>query len=256
MDVSGFVSLVGAGPGDPDLLTVKGLRRLQEADAVVYDALANDALLDHCRPDAERHYAGKRAGSHCRSQDEINDLLIDLARQGKQVVRLKGGDPFIFGRGGEEAEALEYAGVSWEVVPGISSGIAAPAYAGIPLTHRDWSSSVAFVTGHEDPTRETGRVDWEGLGLSAHTLVIYMGMHKLREISRRLVAGGRDANTPAAAVQWGTVERQTVVAATLGTLADAVEEARLGAPAVVVVGEVVALRERLEWFDAAHAVYA
>ena len=246
----GFVSLVGAGPGDPELLTLKGLRRLQAADAVVYDALANDALLDYCRPDAERHYAGKRAGTHCRSQDEINTLLIDLALQGKQVVRLKGGDPFIFGRGGEEAEALENAGVAWEVVPGVSSGIAAPAYAGIPLTHRDWSSSVVFVTGHEDPSRVTGRVDWEGLGLSVDTLVIYMGVHQLREISRRLIAGGRAASTPAAAIRWGTTETQTVVDATLGTLADAVEEARLGAPAVIVVGEVVALRDQLRWFDA------
>jgi uroporphyrin-III C-methyltransferase len=245
----GFVSLVGAGPGDPELLTLKGLRRLQEADAVVYDALANDALLDHCRPDVERHYAGKRAGTHCRSQDEINALLVDLALQGKRVVRLKGGDPFIFGRGGEEAEALENAGVAWEVVPGVSSGIAAPAYSGIPLTHRDWSSSVVFVTGHEDPSRVTGRVDWEGLGLSVDTLVIYMGVHRLREISHRLIAGGRAASTPAAAIRWGTTETQTVVDATLGTLADAVEDARLGAPAVIVVGEVVALRDQLRWFD-------
>ncbi len=175
----GFVSLVGAGPGDPELLTLKGLRRLQQADAVVYDALANDVLLDHCRPDVERHYVGKRAGTHCRSQNEINALLVDLASVGRNVVRLKGGDPFVFGRGGEEAESLENAGIPWEVVPGVSSGIAAPAYAGIPLTHRDWSSSVVFVTGHEDSSRVTGRVDWEGLGLSVDTLVIYMGVHQI-----------------------------------------------------------------------------
>ena len=245
----GFVSLVGAGPGDPELLTLKGLRRLQGADAVVYDALANDVLLEHCRVDVERHYAGKRAGTHCRSQGEINRLLIDLARQGKQVVRLKGGDPFIFGRGGEEAEALEEAGIAWEVVPGVSSGIAAAAYAGIPLTHRDWSSSVVLVTGHEDPGRVTGRVDWEGLGLSVDTLVVYMGVHKLHEISSRLIAGGRASTTPAAAIRWGTTETQTVVEATLGTLVEAVADAKMAAPAVVVIGEVVALRDHLRWFD-------
>jgi uroporphyrin-III C-methyltransferase len=250
-DEPALVSLVGAGPGDPELLTLKGLRRLQEADAVVYDALANDTLLQHCQPNVERHYAGKRAGTHCRSQGEINDLLVSLARQGKRVVRLKGGDPFIFGRGGEEAEALEDAGVPWEVVPGVSSGVAAPAYAGIPLTHRDWSSSVTFVTGHEDPARVVGRVDWEGLGQCADTLVIFMGVHRLREISTRLIAGGRAPGTPAAAIRWGTTDEQSVVEASLQTLADAAEEAGLSAPAVIVVGEVVALRERLHWFDPA-----
>ncbi|HSH79334.1 MAG TPA: uroporphyrinogen-III C-methyltransferase, partial [Herpetosiphonaceae bacterium] len=197
MDEPGFVSLIGAGPGDPELITIKGMRCLEQADAVVYDYLANDELLDYCAPWTERHYVGKRAGAHCLSQSEINRLLIELARQGKRVARLKGGDPFVFGRGGEEAQALELAGVPWEVVPGISSGVAAPAYAGIPVTHRDSASSVAFVTGHEDPKRATGRVDWEGLARSVDTIVIFMGVHKLREISTRLVNGGRSSETPA-----------------------------------------------------------
>ena len=197
----------------------------------------------------ERHYAGKQAGAHCRSQDEINALLVELARQGKRVVRLKGGDPFVFGRGGEEAEALEAAGVPWEVVPGISAGVAAPAYAGIPVTHRAWASSVAFVTGHEDPARGNGRVDWEGLARSVDTLVVYMGVHKLREIGARLMAGGRAATTPVAAIRWGTLPEQEAVVGTLGTIADDVAAAGLQAPAVIVVGEVVRLGAHLQWID-------
>ena len=248
MEGSGLVSLVGAGPGDPELITVKGMRCLEQADAVVYDYLANDELLDYCPPFAERHYVGKQAGAHFRSQEEINRLLVELAQQGKRVVRLKGGDPFVFGRGGEEAEALEAAGIPWEVVPGISSGLAAPAYAGIPVTHRDWASSVAFVTGHEDPKRGRGRVDWEGLGRSADTIVVYMGMHKLQEISRRLIEGGRSPETPAAAIRWGTLSSQEAVVGTLGTIADDVAAAGLKSPAVVVVGDVVRLGTHLQWF--------
>ena len=249
MDSPGLVSLIGAGPGDPGLITVKGMRCLEQAEAVVYDYLANDELLDYCPPWVERHYVGKRAGAHCLSQNAINTLLIDLALQGKRVARLKGGDPFVFGRGGEEAQALEQAGVRWEVVPGISSGVAAPAYAGIPVTHRDWASSVAFVTGHEDPRRPEGRVNWEGLAQSADTLVIFMGLHKLTQISRRLIAGGRSPETPAAAVRWGTHPEQETVVSTLGTIADDVAAAGLESPAIIVVGEVVRLRDELRWFE-------
>ncbi len=251
----GLVSLVGAGPGDPDLITVKGMQRLQQADAVVYDYLANETLLDYCPPFAERHYVGKRAGAHCCSQDEINRLLVELAWRGKRVVRLKGGDPFVFGRGGEEAVALESAGVPWEVVPGISSGVAAPAYAGIPITHRDWASSVAFVTGHESPSRNTPRVNWEGLATSADTIVVFMGVQMLPEISRRLISGGRAPETPAAAIRWGTVARQETVVGTLETIAADVTAAGLTAPAVIVIGDVVNLRARLQWFED-HPEYA
>lgn len=245
----GMVSLVGAGPGDPGLITVKGMQRLQQADAVVYDFLANDELLDYCPPFAERHYVGKQAGAHCRSQDEINRLLVDLAGQGKQVVRLKGGDPFVFGRGGEEAEALEASGIPWELVPGISSGVAAPAYAGIPITHRDWASSVVFVTGHEDRSRVASRVDWAGLARGADTIVIYMGVHQASEISRQLIRGGRSPATPAAAIRWGTHARQTTVEGTLATIAGDMTAAGLGSPAIIVIGEVVRLRSRLRWFE-------
>ena len=247
--MAGLVSLVGAGPGDPGLITVKGMQRLQQADVVVYDYLANDELLGYCSPSAERRYVGKQAGQHSLTQDEINDLLVELGHQGKRVVRLKGGDPFIFGRGGEEAEVLEAAGIPWEVVPGISSGVAAPAYAGIPVTHRDWASSVVFVTGHEDPTRDALRVDWEGLGRSTDTIVLFMGMGNLPEIAARLIAGGRVAATPVAVVRWGTLSNQETVVGTLETIPSDVAAAGLKPPAVVVIGDVVRLRDRLRWFD-------
>ncbi len=247
--MGGLVSLVGAGPGDPGLITVKGMQRLQQADVVVYDYLANDELLAYCTPGAERRYVGKQAGAHSMTQDEINDLLLDLGRQGKHVVRLKGGDPFVFGRGGEEAESLEAAGIPWEVVPGISSGIAAPAYAGIPVTHRDWASSVVFVTGHQDPTRETARVDWATLGRSTDTIVLYMGVGTLDVIAERLVAGGRDPSTPAAVIRWGTLPAQETVMGSLATIASEMAAAWLRPPAVVVIGDVVRLRDRLRWFD-------
>lgn len=247
--MAGLVSLVGAGPGDPGLITVTGMRRLQEADAVVYDYLANDELLGYCRPDAERRYVGKQAGAHSMSQEQINDLLVELGRAGKRVVRLKGGDPFVFGRGGEEAEVLSAAGIPWEVVPGLTSGVAAPAYAGIPVTHRDWASSVVFVTGHEDPTRQSARVDWEGLSRSADTIVLYMGVGNLAEIGRRLIAGGRAPSTPVAVVRWGTLPEQATVVGSLATIADEIAAAGLKPPAVVVVGDVVRLRQNLRWFD-------
>src|SRR5215207_3896354 len=208
----GFVSLVGAGPGDPELLTLKGLRRLRAADVVVYDALVSVELLRECRADAELIYAGKRAGQHYRSQDEINALLIDKARAGLFVVRLKGGDPFVFGRGGEEAAVLAAARIAWEVVPGISSAVAVPAYAGIPVTDRATASSFAVITGHEDPDREESRLRWQALAQGIDTLIFLMAVGRLESIAAQLIAYGRAADTPAAVIRLGTTpEQQTVV---------------------------------------------
>jgi uroporphyrin-III C-methyltransferase len=246
MQPTGFVSLVGAGPGDPELLTVKAVRRLQAAEVVVYDYLANPDLIIHCRQRPLLIYAGKRAGRQSLSQATINQTLIEHGRSGRLVVRLKGGDPFIFGRGGEEAEALTQAGIPWEIVPGISSALAAPAYAGIPLTHRDLASSCTIVTGHEALSSER-RIDWR-TGLSADTLVILMGMERLATIMQRLIEAGRNAATPAAVVRWGTTAQQQTIVATIATLAEAVACHGLGSPAVIVVGEVVQCATTLNWF--------
>ncbi len=245
----GFVSLVGAGPGDPDLITVKGLRRLRAADVVVYDALANPELLRECRADAELIDAGKRAGQPHRSQAAINALLIAHARRGRLVVRLKGGDPFVFGRGGEEASALAEADVAWEVVPGVSSAVAAPAYAGIPVTHRAVASSLAIITGHEDPERSSTRIHWHALAQGVDTLVFLMGLGRLPTIAAQLIAHGRPADTPAAAISCGSTAEQETVVATLATIGEAAARAGLAAPATLVVGEVVRMREQLRWFD-------
>jgi uroporphyrin-III C-methyltransferase len=245
----GFVSLIGAGPGDPDLITVKGLRRLRAADVVVYDALVNEELLRECRPNAELIYAGKRCGQAGRTQEWINTLLIEKGRAGLQVVRLKGGDPFVFGRGGEEAAALAAAGVAWEVVPGVTSAIAVPAYAGIPVTHRAAASSVAFVTGHEDPNRAETRMRWQALAQGIDTLVFLMGVGRLATIAEQLIAHGRPSETPAAVIRQGTTADQETVVGTLATIAADVERAGLTAPATLVVGEVVRLRAQLSWFD-------
>lgn len=244
----GFVSLVGAGPGDPELLTVKALRRLQAAEVVVYDALVSPAILAECSPAAERVFVGKRAGCRAYAQDAINALLVELGRAGRNVVRLKGGDPFVFGRGGEEALELAAAGIPFEIVPGVSSAIAAPAYAGIPVTQRGVAVSFAVVTGHEDPSKPHSQVNWPALA-GLDTLVFLMGVGHLGEISAKLVAHGRAASTPAAVVQWGTTAEQATVVGTLATIADDVARAGVGAPATLVVGEVVRLRERLAWFD-------
>jgi uroporphyrin-III C-methyltransferase len=249
MPNAGIVSLVGAGPGDPELLTLKGLRRLRAADVVVYDALINDEILRECRSDAELIYVGKRAGQHYASQSAINALLIEKARAGLQVVRLKGGDPFVFGRGGEEAEALQAAGLAWEVVPGVTSAIGVPAYAGIPVTHRAVASSFAVVTGHEDPTRPESRLRWQALAQGIDTLVFLMGMGRLATICEQLIAHGRRADTPAAAIRWGTTVDQETVVGTLATIAADVARAGLGSPATLVIGEVVRLRGQLAWFD-------
>jgi uroporphyrinogen III methyltransferase / synthase len=247
--VSGTVYLVGAGPGDPGLLTVRAAELLARADAVVYDALVNPSLLDRARADAELVYSGKRAGRHSFTQEEINRTLIDLAARHATVVRLKGGDPFVFGRGGEEALALVEAGVPFAVVPGVTAGIAATAYAGIPVTHRGLSASVALVTGHEDPTKFETDLDWEFLARGTGTLVFYMSVRTMAQNFRRLTDAGRSPDTPAAAVEWGTYPRQRTVTGTLATLPRIAERARISAPSLVIVGDVVDLRDELAWWD-------
>jgi len=248
--VSGRVILVGAGPGDPGLLTLRGAEALRAADAVLYDELADDALLALAPPEAERINVGKRGhDAPTRGQGDVNALLVKLAREGKTVVRLKGGDPFVFGRGGEEASACVAAGIPFEVVPGVTSAFAALGHAGIPVTDRRHSASFAVVTGHKDPTKVSAETRWEALATAVDTLVILMGMRNLPTLVARLLAAGRAADTPAAAVMWGTTSRQRTVVAPLSELAKRVEEAGLGAPAVVVVGDVVRLRDELSWFE-------
>jgi uroporphyrinogen III methyltransferase/synthase len=246
---AGFVSLVGAGPGDPQLITVGGAARLAEADVVVYDRLANPALLSHARPDALLIYAGKLPDRHTLTQDEINAALVEHGLAGKRVVRLKGGDPFVFGRGGEEAEALIAAGVPFEVIPGVTSAIAAPAYAGIPVTHRALASSFAVITGHEDPAKDASSIDWTHLARGVDTLIFLMGTARLAEIAHRLVENGRADTTPCAVIEWGTLPRQRTVTGTLATIAGDVARAGVEPPAVTVVGDVAALRDDLRWFD-------
>ena len=247
--MSGTVYLVGAGPGDPGLLTVRAAELLERADALVYDALASSEIVDRAAQ-AERIYAGKRGGQkNPLSQEEISTLLVELARKHAVVVRLKGGDPFVFGRGGEEALELARAGVPFEVVPGVTAGVAGPAYAGIPVTHRGLCTSVTLVTGHEDPAKDGTDVDWAALARGTGTLVFYMSVGKMEENFARLVEAGRPASTPAAAVEWGTYPRQRTVAGTLATLPALAREANVGAPSVVIVGDVVSLREDLAWFD-------
>lgn len=246
---NGIVYLVGAGPGDPGLLTVKGLECIHKADVLVYDYLATSALLRHARENAERIYVGKKGGDHTLSQDEINALLVTKAREGHIVTRLKGGDPFIFGRGGEEAEVLVQARIPFEIVPGVTSAVAAAAYAGIPLTHRSHTATVAFVTGHEDPNKESSGIHWPSLAQGIGTLVFLMGVKNLPRIVEQLRVHGKPSDTPAALVRWGTTARQRIVSGTLENIVDRVREARLKAPAIVVVGTVVDLRERLAWFE-------
>ncbi|MCK8824446.1 uroporphyrinogen-III C-methyltransferase [Fuchsiella alkaliacetigena] len=245
----GKVFLVGAGPGDPKLISVRGLEAIQQAEVVVYDYLANPRLLAEASEEAEFIYVGKKAGDHTYSQEEINDIIIAKAQAGNIVTRLKGGDPFIFGRGGEEAEYLREHGVDFEIVPGITSPIAVPAYAGIPLTHRDFNSSVAFVTGHEDPTKEESNLDWEKLSTATGTLVFLMGVGNLANNVEQLKKHGRAAETPVTLIRWGTTPKQETVVGTLDNIVEKVEAARLKPPAITVVGEVVSLREKLQWFD-------
>jgi uroporphyrinogen III methyltransferase/synthase len=247
--MAGKVFLVGAGPGDPGLITWKGIQLLQTAQVVIYDYLANPELLKTISPEAEKIYVGKKGGDHTLPQGEINRLIINRAAQGKRVVRLKGGDPFIFGRGGEEAEELAQAGIPFEIVPGVSSAIAVPAYAGIPLTHRRYNTSVAFFTGHEDPTKEGQPQDIGQKAAGIETLVFLMGVKNLSTIIGQLIAQGRDPETPAALIRWGTTPRQKTVTGTLTTIVQRAEEAGMTPPAIFVVGKVIECRSTLNWFE-------
>ena len=246
---TGKVYLVGAGPGDPKLLTLRGKECLEQADVIVYDYLANPVLLEHARADAERIYVGRRGRGEYGNQEEINRVMIERARAGKTVVRLKGGDPFVFGRGGEEAEAVADAGVPFEVVPGVTSAIAAPAYAGIPVTHRTLASSVALVTGHEDPEKPSPTVEWDRLASTGGTVVFLMGMKNLPAIVAHLTASGRPVSTPVALIRWGTRTEQKTVIGTLSDIVKKAEAAMMEPPTVIVVGEVVKLRAKLNWFE-------
>jgi uroporphyrinogen III methyltransferase / synthase len=246
----GKVYLIGAGPGDPGLFTLRGVACLREADVIVYDYLANPRLLSYAKPNAELIYVGKKGGnSDAAIQVEIDRLLIEKALAGKVVARLKGGDPFIFGRGGEEGEELFQAGIPFEVVPGVTSAIAVPAYAGIPLTHRDYASTVTILTGHEDPAKQTSVIAWEKVATGIGTLVFLMGCSNLPTIVNRLLDHGRSKDTPAAVMHWGTKPEQETVAGTLENIVALAQMRGLGPPAVLVVGDVVRLRERLNWFE-------
>ena len=246
---TGKVYLVGAGPGDPRLISQRGLECLAQADVVIYDRLLDERLLDSVPLSAEKIYAGKKSGEHTSEQAEINQLLVDKAAEGKIVVRLKGGDPFVFGRGGEEAEALKDNQIPFEVVPGVSSAVAVPAYAGIPVTHRGLASSFAVITGHEDPGKDRSSIAWEKLATGVDTLVFLMGMGNLPEIVAKLLAHGRPADTPVAVIKDGTRAEQKTVVGSLTDIVARVKKHRLSSPAVIVVGEVVKLREKLGWFD-------
>jgi uroporphyrinogen III methyltransferase/synthase len=245
----GVVYLVGAGPGDPGLMTVRGAELVASADVILYDRLIPQAALSGAREDAELVYVGKRPGAPEIPQSEIETTMVERARAGRSVVRLKGGDPFVFGRGGEEAETLAAAGVPFEVVPGVTAGVAAPAYAGIPVTHREDASAVAFVAGHEDPSKDGSTIDWDALARFRGTLVLYMSVKRLPDVAARLIAGGRSADEPAAAVERGTTPAQRTVSATLADLPDAVAAAGIAPPAVMLIGPVAARRETIGWLE-------
>ncbi len=249
MSTPGICYLVGAGPGDPGLITLRGKECVEMADVLVYDALSSPEILRWARKDCERINVGKRAKDHTLSQEGINALIVEKTRQGKKVVRLKGGDPMIFGRGGEEAAELAEAGVAFEIVPGISSTIGGPAYAGIPVTHRDHCSQLTIFTGHEDPTKEESSIDYAHLAKTPGTKVFVMGMARLREIAASLVEGGADSATPIALTRWATTGSQKTLTGTLADIADIAERAEFGSPAVAVIGGVVKEREKINWFE-------
>ena len=248
-DGRGKVYLIGAGPGDPGLLTVKAREILQDCDVVVYDYLANPAFLEYIQEGCKTIYVGKKSSQHTLSQEEINQLLVDLGKHGKVVARLKGGDPYIFGRGGEEAQALRENGIPFEVVSGITSAIAAPAYAGIPLSHRGFTSTIGIVTGHERPDKDKSAIDWKGLASAMGTLVFLMGVKNLKDICKNLIRAGRDPSTPAAMIRWGTTPRQQTVTGTIKTMPGIAESEGVKPPAILVVGWVVTLRDSLNWFE-------
>jgi len=245
----GKVYLIGAGPGDPGLITVKGLACLKKADVIIYDYLANEDFLKSAKEGAERIYVGKKGGDHALSQERINALIAEKAGEGKKVARLKGGDPFIFGRGGEEAEELAKAGIPFEIIPGVTSAIAAPAYAGIPLTHRDFTSTVAFITGQEDPTKEDSRICWDKISTGAGTLVFLMGVGNLPMIVAKLMENGRDPDTPVALIRWGTLPEQETIIGKLRNIAEIAQAKKIKPPVIILVGEVIALRDKLNWFE-------
>lgn len=246
---TGKVFLIGAGPGDPKLITIKGMEAIKKADLIVYDYLASKSLLSYGKDGAEIIYVGKMGGRHTLSQEKINELIVKKAKEGKIIARLKGGDPFIFGRGGEEAEELATAGIPFEIIPGVTAAIACPAYAGIPLTHRDYTSTVAFITGHEDPAKEDSSIAWEKISTGIGTLVFFMGMSNLPEIVKNLIRFGRDPMTPVALIRWGTRPDQKTVIGTLNDIIDKSNKHALAPPVIIVVGEVVNLRKKLNWFE-------
>jgi len=243
------VYLVGAGPGDPGLLTIKGLECVRKADVIVYDRLAHPSILAEAKPGAELIYVGKASSAHTMTQDDINALLVEKAREGKIVTRLKGGDPFVFGRGGEEAETLHEAGIPFEIVPGITSAIAVPAYAGIPVTHRGLCCTLGIITGHEDPAKAESSIKWDKIATGIDTIVFLMGVENLPNIVRNLVDNGRDPSTPIALIRWGTRTEQETITGVLSDIVEKVKTADFKAPAITIVGEVVNLREKLRWFD-------
>lgn len=245
----GMVYLVGAGPGDYQLMTLKGQSYIRQADTIVYDRLADSRLLDEARPEAEMIYVGKASSDHTMRQEDINQLLVDKAKEGKRVLRLKGGDPFVFGRGGEEALKLKENDIKFEIVPGVTSAIAVPAYAGIPVTHRGVAASFAVVTGHEDPTKAESTINWASLAQATDTLVFLMGVENLPHITGKLIENGRNGDTPAAVIRWGTKPEQRVLTTTVSNAARDVAAAGIKPPAIFLVGEVVNLRDELAWFD-------
>lgn len=246
---NGIVYLVGVGPGDPGLITLKAIEKIKAADVLVYDYLANNKFLDYAKEGAEVVYVGKRGGCHTLPQEEINNFLVQKAKEGKVVARVKGGDPFVFGRGGEEAEALVEAGMSFEVVPGVTAGIAVPAYAGIPITHRDFTTTATFITGHEDPTKTESNLYWDKIATGVGTIVFFMGMANLEENMKRLMDHGRDPETPVALIRWGTTPEQKTLVGTVSDIAEKAQASGFKPPAIIVVGEVVSLRDKLRWYD-------
>lgn len=245
----GTVYLVGAGPGDPKLLTVYGLECIQKSDVIAYDRLVNPKLLEYAKDTAELIFCGKSPGKHHLIQDEIHMLLVDKAMEGKTVTRLKGGDPFVFGRGGEEAEVLARHGIQYEIVPGVTAGIAAPAYAGIPVTHRDHATSFAIVTGHGRANKGEDHLNWSALAQGVDTVAFYMGVGNLSYICQQLIAHGRKATTPVAIIERGTTEKQRTITGNLETIIDLAAQESIENPAMILVGEVVQLREKIKWYE-------